>query len=242
MNDEQLKSLYKDSSTEQPSTNIDALILAEAEQELHSETAKSKSVRTGWRPVFATAASVTLVVALAFQLIPIHEQQLEAPTTSVSEPRIADDNESASPETTSSSDSMVAVQAERSLAPMKSEAAGMEKYKAITENSEEDVPNIADYAHSKADKLRKARIVERQRLRKIALQEQAATEQKRQESSPLVSQAGLQQELQRILALHENGQIEAAKSAWQRLQSMDIKEPNEEPNKSLWLQLTSLLD
>ena len=84
MNDDELKSLYNASSTEKPSAKVDASIIAEAEQALNQDSVTKKTIRTGWRPVFATAASLTLVIALAFQMTP--QQQEEWPENGITEP------------------------------------------------------------------------------------------------------------------------------------------------------------
>ena len=75
MNEDELKSLYRESSSEVPDSRVDDLILAQAAEALEEKSAKADT----WRPYLATAASVTLVVALAIQLTP--EQQLEIEQT-----------------------------------------------------------------------------------------------------------------------------------------------------------------
>ena len=141
MNDDDLKSLYKDSSTEQPSANIDAKILAEAEQELQPQDTASKPRRTGWRPIFATAASVTLVVALAFQLIPLQQQMMEPLPEAVNQPETVSENETG---TAASSDTMITVQANRTAAPKQTAAETMSTFQEAPAKAEEELGEAFD--------------------------------------------------------------------------------------------------
>ncbi len=238
MNDDELKSLYRNSSTEQPSAETDARILAAAAEELDEAQGSTKTV-TGWRPVFATAASVTLVVALAFQLMP--QQQQEWPEIAPAEIMVDGEQDKAVESQEITTVTGARMRAEEEVTEAAAKVNSAQSFAAAPQSTSQEERSVTDQAHSRVDKLRSERIAKRQLERKKALQEQATLAQSApsQTSEPL-SQAGLQQELQRILSLFKEGERNAAELAWQQLQERQKNSPTQEPNKSLWQQVSQL--
>lgn len=238
MNDDELKSLYGQSSTEVPDSRIDDLILAQAAEELDKTSTKTSA----WRPYLATAASLTLVVALVFQLTP--EQQLELQDGASPLSRMKTEPLRPTPQGEPSQLVASVASAEASMPDMDTEP--MQEIIVTGSRIRPEEVEVSDYAHSKADAARKARIAESRRLRKEAAQ-QAATAEVSFIADPLkiphkvLDQASILEELNQILRLYESNDTEAAKTRWKEFQKLDLDVPENEEIQALWAKLEELL-
>jgi len=239
MNDDDLKALYKQSSDESPDRHIDDLILAQAAEELEENQTKT----TTWRPLMATAASLTLVVALVVQLIPEKQLELEESMSPLSrmktEPLMPSGaKKPAVAEASLASDN----QAEIALESEQTETVIVVTGSRIRPAEE----NVSDYAHSKADAARQARIAEAQRLRKESLKTAELADVSSDFAAALpaqkvLDQASILEELNQILRLYESKDVEAAKTRWQQFKKMNLNIPENEEIQALWAKLEDLL-
>ena len=216
MNEDELKSLYRESSTEVPDSRVDDLILAQAAEALEEKSAKADT----WRPYLATAASVTLVVALAIQLTPEQQLEIEAPkpTAAVAEaePIILADPTDAQ--------ETITITGSRIRTP--------------------DLELLA--AQAKTDATRKARMIPSQKLSDDVANESASAEIAAltapiQTPPKVYDEASLKKELQQILELFEADDVAAAKLRWNKIQTLDLELPENDEIQALWAKLEELL-
>ena len=238
MNDRELKSLYGQTSTEVPDSRIDDLILAQAAEDLENNTAKTST----WRPYLATAASLTIVVALVVQLIP--EQQLELQEGVSPLSRMKTEPLKPPPQIEPSPQVTAVATAEASSPEMDAEP--MQEIVVTGSRIRSEDVEVSDYAHSKADAARKARIAEAQRLRKETATQASTAEVSFLKERPkipqkVLAQASLLEELNQILRLYETKDIKAAETRWQELQKLQLEVPENEEIQALWTKLEELL-
>ena len=250
MNEDELKSLYRESSTEVPDSRVDDLIMAQAAEALEEKSANADT----WRPYLATAASVTLVVALAIQLTP--EQQLEIeqtlsptePLTMQAPPRPAAKDKSELVE------SLVAnIEAPKPTATV----AEAEPIILADPNDAQESISITGSrirtpdlellaAQAKIDATRKARMIQSQKLSDDVANESASAEIAAltapiQTTPKVYDDASMKEELKQILELFEADDIAAAKLRWNKIQTLDLELPENDEIQALWAKLEELL-
>ena len=265
MTDEKLKNIYQAASNEEPSSAIDQLILAEAKAELETdqEETEQKLPWRGWRPLFATAASITLVATLAFQLIPLHEQQwqdatLNAPVKfEVAKQKgsrtVADISPDADAEILE--DSLPVPRKPSSPPETLTESVSTEKFQATpmtSQSARQAEVSAIKKAHSKSDSMRQKRLIERKfrRLEAEKELELAAEESKAGDAaveSDVITVTGarvatithdeIKDLITRINELREQGLTDEAKQMWLSLTKQVTEPPTEEPLKSMWLEV-----
>jgi len=83
MNPDDLKQTYQKNSQEQPPEHLDQSVLAMAKDELNQGNVINAKSKFPWRPLLATAASLTLVVSIVIQQIPSEQATLQNPPVEV---------------------------------------------------------------------------------------------------------------------------------------------------------------
>jgi len=250
MNEDELKSLYRESSTEVPDSRVDDLILAQAAEALEEKSVKADT----WRPYLATAASVTLVVALAIQLTPEQKFEIEQ-MLSPTEPLTMQAPPGPAPKDKSELVESLAVDIE---AP-KPTAAVAEAEPIILANPNDaqetititgsrirtpDLELLATQA--KTDATRKARMTQSQKLSDDVANESASAEIAAlsapiQTPPKVYDEVSLKEELQQILELLEADDSAAAKLRWKKIQTLDLELPENDEIQALWAKLEELL-
>jgi hypothetical protein len=195
-------------------------------------------LRRGWKPVLATAASVTLVVSLATQLLPLHEQQwtddsvqstnLIAPQkeTSADAPQPV----AAAPEVVFAKPTAQATTMadEEALATQEAKA---ESQIASEKAAEKSSTSAVLEAHMSADRARQKRL---EASKKQRLNEQRRLLEPLQSQLTAPTDEQIIEQLERILSLLDQGDKAMAEVLWLKLQSQVASPPESDSVSLIW--------